>query len=149
MKRYLVMAIVALALVAAILLGAMLLKKDDAADAPDCLNGFMKGWSINYIDNMLSSCAPSWKAQQSNPELRIFQLMANRTANAWFIGKPEQDGDALVYPVDVQLRHNNILQEGWQRFSLRVVTENGRQYVIPEGIAAGEPVKAPKNYVTK
>ena len=150
MKRYLLMIIIAVVLVAAILLGAMLLKQDESAEAaPDCLSRFMKAWSINFIDDMLSPCAPSWKTQQPNPELRLFTLMANRTANAWYIGKPEQDGDALVYPVDVQLRHNNILQEGWQRFILRVVTENGRQYVIPEGIAAGEPVKAPKNYESR
>lgn len=149
MKRYLVMAIVALVLVAAILLGASLLKKEEPAEpAPDCLTRFMKGWSINFVDDMLAPCAPSWKAQQSNPELQLFQLMANRTAAGWAVGQPETEGDALVYPVDVLLRCNNVTQDGWQRFTLRVVTENGEQYVIPDGIAACEPVKAPKNYVT-
>lgn len=149
MKRYLVMAIVALVLVAAILLGASLLKKEEPAEpAPDCLTRFMKGWSINFVDDMLAPCAPSWKAQQSNPELQLFRLMANRTAAGWAIGQPETEGDALVYPVDVLLRCNNVTQDGWQRFTLRVVTENGEQYVIPDGIAACEPVKAPKNYVT-
>lgn len=149
MKRYLVMAIVALVLVAAILLGASLLKKEEPAEpAPDCLTRFMKGWSINFVDDMLAPCAPSWKAQQSNPELQLFRLMANRTAAGWAIGQPETEGDALVYPVDVLLRSDNVTQDGWQRFTLRVVTENGEQYVIPDGIAACEPVKAPKNYVT-
>lgn len=148
MKRYLEMAIVALVLVAAILLGASLLKKEEPAEpAPDCLTRFMKGWSINFVDDMLAPCAPSWKAQQSNPELQLFRLMANRTAAGWAIGQPETEGDALVYPVDVLLRCNNVTQDGWQRFTLRVVTENGEQYVIPDGIAACEPVKAPKNYV--
>ena len=152
MKRYLVMAVVALVLVAAILLGAFLLKKEETAapaeSAPDCLSRFMKGWSVNFVDDMLSPCAPSWKAQQSNPELQLFQLMANRTPAAWNIGQPEEEGDALLYPVDVLLRLNNVMQDGWQRFTLRVVTENDKQYVIPDGIASCEPVKAPKNYVT-
>ncbi len=149
MKRVLLIAIVAIVLVAAILLAAPLLKKDEPAEpAPDCLSRFMKAWSIGFVDDMLSPCAPSWKTQQSNPELQLFQLMSNRTATAWNIGQPTKDGNALLYPVDVLLRHNNIQQGGWQRCTLRVVTENDKQYVIPDGIASCEPVKAPKNYVT-
>lgn len=149
MKRVLLIAIVALVLVAALLLAMPQTKKEAPADpTPDCVSSFMKGWAINFVDDMLTPCAPSWKAQQSNPELQMFQLMANRTAAAWNIGQPAKDGDALIYPVDVLLRRNNVTQDGWQRFTLRVVTENGEQYVIPDGIAACEPVKAPKNYVT-
>lgn len=149
MKRYLVIAIIAVVLVAAILLAMPKPEKEEPVDtAPDCLTRFMTGWSINFVDDMLSPCAPSWKAQQSNPELQLFQLMANRTAAAWSIGQPTKDGDALLYPVDVLLRRNNVMQNGWQRFTLRVVTENDKQYVIPDGIASCEPVKAPKTYVT-
>ena len=147
MKRYLLIAIVAVVLVAAILLGSSLLKKEEPAEpAPDCLSRFMKGWSIGFVDDMLSTCAPSWKTPQANPELAMFKLMANRTVTAWNIGQPTKDGNALIYPVDVLLRHNNVQQGGWQRCTLRVVTENDKQYVIPDGIAACEPVKAPKTY---
>lgn len=149
MKRYLVIAIVAVALAAAILLALPLLKKDEPTEpAPDCLTRFMQAWSINFVDDMLSPCSPAWRAAQSNPEYTMFALAANRTPVAWAVGNPTKDGDALVYPVDVLLRKNNILQDSWQRFQLRVVTENEKQYVIPDGIASGETVKAPKTYVT-
>ena len=148
MKRYLILGVIAVVLAAAILLALPLLKKDEPAQpAPDSLSRFMEGWSIGFVDDMLSACAPSWKAQQANPELRLFQLMANRTVTAWNIGAPARDGDALLYPVDVLLRNSAAQNGGWQRCTLRVVTENDKQYVVPDGIAACEPVAAPKTYV--
>lgn len=148
MKRYLLMAIVVVVLVVVILLAAPLLQKDEPeTPAPDCLTSFMSAWSVNYIDNMLASCSPEWKAQQGNPEYQMFVLAANRAPSAWHVGAPEQDGDALVYPVDVNLARNGA-KANWQRFRLTVVTENGQQYVVPDGLAKGEKVSAPKTFVT-
>lgn len=149
MKRILMIVSIALVLVAAILLALPKPQEEEAAEpAPECISRFMKAWSIGFVDDMLSPCAPSWKAQQGNPELQLFNLMGNRTAAAWNVGQPAAEGDALVYPVDVLLRQNKVAQGGWQRFSLWVVTENDKQYVIPDGIASCEPVKAPQSYET-
>ena len=66
MKRVLLIAIVALVLVAALLLAMPQTKKEAPANpTPDCVSRFMKGWAINFVDDMLTPCAPSWKAAQA------------------------------------------------------------------------------------
>ena len=114
-----------------------------------CLTDFLQAWSEDVNgEAMLDLCAPSWKDQQADPEMTLFLLLRNREAKAWSIGQPAVDGDDRLYDVAVLLDDYSGRERQWYRFTFRIVLEDGRRYVHPEGLTTGEKTEQPERYVT-
>lgn len=111
-----------------------------------CLTDFLQAWSEDNHEAMLALCAPSWKAQQADPQLTLFLLLRNRTALAWSIReKAAEDADRL-YDVDILLEDYSGREPQWYRFAFRVALEDGVRYVDPEGLRTGDATAAPENH---
>lgn len=114
----------------------------------ECLTDFLQAWSEDVdSEAMLALCAPSWKAQQADPELALFLLLRNREATAWHIGELAADGDDRLYDVVIRLDDYSGKEPQWYRFNLRLTLEDGARYVAPDGLAAGEKTEEPETYV--
>lgn len=113
----------------------------------ECLTDFLQAWSEDVNgDAMLDLCAPSWKAQQTDPELALFLLVRNREAKAWSVGELAADGDDRLYDVAVLIDDFSGREPQWYRFSFRLVLEDGVRYVDPEGLTTDEKTEAPEKY---
>lgn len=112
-----------------------------------CLMDFLQAWSEG-IDSqaMLALCAPSWKAQQADPELALFLLVRNREAKGWSIGQSTTDGNDRLYAVDVLVDDYSSMNPQWYRFNFRLVLEDGVRYVAPDSLKTGETTEEPKTY---
>lgn len=113
-----------------------------------CLTDFLQAWADDNSEAMLALCAPSWKAQQPDPELSLFLLLRNRTAKAWRIGEEKMNGDDRLYAVDILLEDCGGREPQWYRFTFRLALEDGVRYVDPECLAAGEKTGQPEGDVT-
>lgn len=113
-----------------------------------CLTDFLQAWADDNHEVMLALCAPSWKAQQADPELSLFLLLRNRTATAWHIGEEKMDGDDRLYAVCILLEDYSGRELQWYGFTLRLTIEDGMRYVAPDGLATGEKTEPPEGYVT-
>lgn len=126
----------------------------EASETPECwivsygcLTDFMQAWSEDVNGAvMLDLCAPSWKAQQTDPELALFLLVHNREAEAWSIGQPVAEGTDRLYDVDVLIDDFNSREPQWYRFTFRLVLEGGVRYVDPKGLRTGEATEEPEKY---
>lgn len=97
------------------------------------LTSFMNAWAAFDRETMLSLCAPSWKAAQSDPELRLFLLLANRVPTAFAI--PVDSTDPFTVCARVAGR--------WYMFRIPLVEEDGQYWIVPEGLAVPEAVGEP------
>lgn len=104
---------------------------------------FMRAWAANDRDAMLALCAPSWKAEGS-AELRLFRLLANRTAIIWFYPMISgTDANALV--LQAQIDKNDGSDPQWYQFTLQLAEEEGQLWIVPDGIASCEAIENPLN----
>ena len=102
--------------------------------------GFYSYWSVNRQEDMLSYCDPRWTAENEDPKLSLFVLLANRTPQSVTIlqvSGTEADDERDV-TVNSLISRNNGNPAELYRMTVRMVRADGEWYVDPESLRTYE-----------
>lgn len=110
--------------------------------AVEQMKSFFYFWSVNNQDNMLTLCAPSWRKSVSDPKVKLFSILANRTPveyEAEKITGTENDTTRTI-TVTALINKNNGKDPEKYRFQVIMRKEDDQWYVDPASLESHETV---------
>lgn len=110
--------------------------------AVEQMKSFFYFWSVNNQENMISLCAPSWRQSVSDPKVKLFSILANRTPveyEAEKITGTENDSTRTI-TVTALINKNNGKDPEKYRFQVIMRKEDGQWYVDPASLESHETV---------
>ena len=103
------------------------------AACQETLEEFLYLWNIRSLDRMLEYCSAGWKAQQSNPMLRLFAVLGARNPLSYTLYEIRLEQDDAYADLVILMDRNNGKDPVNYRFSIHLVREDG-WYIDPESL---------------
>ncbi len=112
----------------------------ESGAAAEVLQSFFYLWHCNNDESMLALTAPSWRAQQQDPQKALFTIRANRTPedDCEIVSISGSESDTMrTAKVKVTInRHITGYSTELLSFNVVMLKENGVWYVDPQSLAS-------------
>ena len=106
---------------------------ETSAACQETLEEFLYLWNIRSLDRMLEYCSAGWKAQQTNPMLRLFAILGTRNPLSYTLYEINLQKDDAYADLVILIDRNNGKDPVNYRFSIHLVREDG-WYLDPESL---------------